>query len=378
MKKKYITKLFILILFLFVPLFSFKNTTEVKSIYNAVVAPILNLGGGGTGGTNNYFQNAEQITIGQSVQGSTNIPGIQYFRFSTQVSGKYKIFTSGSTDVDGVVYDNSARTIGSNKDISATDKNFCIFCDLQANTTYFVGITPGQGATLGGYTLQVVFLSQADDYGNNISSAANIELDKDIIGKIDYEGDEDYFKLVPTQSGIYSIYTTGSTDTMGGIYDGSNQLIQESDNVNGVNFKMTPKLEANKPYFIRVRHKSSTGTGAYTLRASLNNYITSNKKEFTMVIAAANLKNNSQKTVTVTYNPDELEVLDLCAVTQEKEVKIGQITGTNITINSFSPGSVIFNVNLGGTDSKIWTGPLNTIKFKSKVDHETKVIYDVQ
>lgn len=105
-----------------------------------------------------------------------------------------------------------------------------------------------------------------DDFSDTFTGAHTISLHSQISGKIDVSGDLDFFKFTPTTSGTYIIYTTGSTDTKGVLYNSSqSQLIANDDaSISGTNFAIKYNLTAGSTYYISVG-AYSTRTGPYTL-----------------------------------------------------------------------------------------------------------------
>ena len=80
----------------------------------------------------------------------------------------------------------------------------------------------------------------------------------------------------------------------------------------------------------------------------------------------------TERTITVTYNPDELEVIDLSANTPETNLTTGPIAGTNLTVTSFSPGKIVYRVD--HADQTI----VNSIRFQAKTSSYAKVTYTVE
>lgn len=112
-----------------------------------------------------------------------------------------------------------------------------------------------------------------DDYSGTYNQAYGVALHTKTSGIIDRRGDVDFFKFTPSASGVYLIYTTGSTDTMGYLYNASQTVLVENDDasLSGNNFAFKYNLEANKTYYIKVTGYS-TKTGSYTLNISKDFY----------------------------------------------------------------------------------------------------------
>ncbi len=76
---------------------------------------------------------------------------------------------------------------------------------------------------------------------------------------------------------------------------------------------------------------------------------------------------------TIQYDSSSLELADLCALTAEKEIGTGIISGTNIEIVSVSDGEVQIKYNYDTTNGKIMTGNLNVIRFKKLTSSDTVI-----
>jgi hypothetical protein len=109
----------------------------------------------------------------------------------------------------------------------------------------------------------------------NFLSAVNVSVDSDIIGELETPGSTDYYKFTTTYEGIYTIGTTGFTDTCGALYDKDYNLIKSNDDSDpGTNnFSITHTLKANQTYYVAVGNYLDYGTGAYALRITMSDII---------------------------------------------------------------------------------------------------------
>ena len=99
------------------------------------------------------------------------------------------------------------------------------------------------------------------DSSNTMQTAYNLPISSWVNGCICCPGAEVWYKFTPSATTYYTIYTVGSLDTVGRIYDAnSNQLDDDDDNGAGLNFKMVVRLTAGRTYYVKVSaYGSNTG-----------------------------------------------------------------------------------------------------------------------
>ena len=104
----------------------------------------------------------------------------------------------------------------------------------------------------------------ANDHGNDAASATRLALNSSLSGRIETPGDEDWFRLETSGPRDVKIRTTGSTDTVGWLFDASNrQLAHDDDGGDGFNFALEAAVPAGV-YYVRVKGLGSA-TGRYTI-----------------------------------------------------------------------------------------------------------------
>ncbi len=133
----------------------------------------------------------------------------------------------------------------------------------------------------------------------------------------------------------------------------------------------------------RVRGKNITGVTAWS--DSITKSTTSpayevvclKGDEFNFSLLAANVQDFGEITFVVSYNSDQLEVVDLCEFTTEKEVATGSITGTNITVKA-TESRIEFKVNESIKTGTTWSGEISTIVFRAKTDGKASINYTIE
>ena len=105
--------------------------------------------------------------------------------------------------------------------------------------------------------------------GKSLSSAFVISDGDSATVMIDEAGEMVYYKIVPTVTGSYTIYSQGDYDTCGYLYDAfGSQIDYNDDGGNNSNFSIFRDLMAGETYYIGVKMYSSSRTGSFTLVVS--------------------------------------------------------------------------------------------------------------
>lgn len=94
--------------------------------------------------------------------------------------------------------------------------------------------------------------------------------------------------------------------------------------------------------------------------------------EFNFVFVVPRKAGKEARTITVSFNPNELEVLDLSAITPENERTTGQIQGTNMVVTRYEPGTIVYKVYDAGQTI------VNSIRFRTKTNEYSKITYEME
>lgn len=176
------------------------------------------------------------------------------------------------------------------------------FSDQTGNVTYTIRSTRPKRT---GYNFQGWSLTKgaktADYYpGGTITISKNTTLyavwtQETISSKtskdttISYAGQIYWYKFTPTTAGEYVMYSTGSSDTYGYIYNSSGTSLDvDDDEGDSTNFRVSYSLSANTPYYFGVKYLSSSSTGTirinlgpvYTISYNNNGVSTSQSKDW--------------------------------------------------------------------------------------------------
>ena len=230
-----------------------------------------------------FLDTATTLALGSSVAGHID-PGFDRDFFKLDLSGESGtthvwIYTTGSLDTQSWLYDSNINLIASNDNTTSggviVETNFRIPGTL-APGVYYVAVYSADSTTTGDYTLH----AKSDDHGHSSSVATALSLGSAVAGSIDPDFDRDVFKLdLSGASGTTDvwIYTAGSLDTQGWLYDSNGDLLEFDDNTTSggviveTNFRI-PGTLAPGVYYVAVYSADSTTTGDYTLHAKSDDH----------------------------------------------------------------------------------------------------------
>lgn len=217
----------------------------------------------------NTMQTAYYLPIASWANGCICCPGTEiWYRFTASASNaaEYTIYTSGSLDTMGYLYSSNGTLITSNDD-GGGSLNFSITEELTYGATYYVKVKAYSSNT-GNYDIRVGYTTQSSsggqddsDCSNDQASAIQLTLNNWRSDEICCPGAEMWYKFTPSTTAYYTVYTVGSLDTVGRIYDAnSNQLDGDDDDGTGLNFRMVARLTAGQTYYVKVSaYGSNTG-----------------------------------------------------------------------------------------------------------------------
>ena len=212
---------------------------------------------------NDSFSTATQISKGSIYSATWHWhDDVDYYKYTADITSKHFITLDAPESFESyiTVYDSNHNQIGQK---TVSDNNNILYIDFNNNNIYYIKISH-----FSGYNIEYDLKCDGDDYGNSFGFATQIYLNTEVSGRIDFGGDNDYFKFIPSQDGLYTFYTTGSLDTYGYLYNGSQSLLKSNDDSgSGNNFKIVYRLNSGNVYYIRVRAYGTTTTGSYTLWA---------------------------------------------------------------------------------------------------------------
>lgn len=136
-------------------------------------------------------------------------------------------------------------------------------------------------------------------------------------------------------------------------------------------------LESNTMHVYRVRSRNGEQTSEWSEpleKKTVPELVASvgENTMFNLIVVAPPKPEASYRTIVVTFNPDDVEVLDLSTITPTAELSTGSIEQAKLSIQRFIPGEIVIRV----LDTKITF--VNGIRFLSKTNDPSKITYVVK
>ncbi|MBT2291028.1 hypothetical protein J7E73_18170 [Paenibacillus albidus] len=138
------------------------------------------------------------------------------------------------------------------------------------------------------------------------------------------------------------------------------------------------ELLSGTAHTYRVRAKNITGVTAWSpsLQKSTTSpdYVLQVKKdeESSLTLLAQNVQDFSEMEFVVTYDPNELELIDAYDFTPANDISNGKVPGSNLTV-TYSTGKITFLIDQNVVPGTSWSGEVTTLTFKSKITGEAKI-----
>ncbi|MDR6553471.1 fibronectin type III domain-containing protein [Paenibacillus qinlingensis] len=139
------------------------------------------------------------------------------------------------------------------------------------------------------------------------------------------------------------------------------------------------ELSSGTAHTYRVRAKNVTGVTAWSaaiVKSTTSPTYTVNgekEKTFDLSLLASNVQDFSEMTYVVTYDPSQLEAIDLFGFTPNADLPTaGKIPGSNLDV-TYTAGEITFRINQNVVPGTSWSGEIATIVFKSKVDGQAQM-----
>ena len=102
-------------------------------------------------------------------------------------------------------------------------------------------------------------------------------------------------------------------------------------------------------------------------------------EEYSVALIANGIQDFNGVKFVISYNPEELEMVDLCEETAVEDIlENGKISDTYITIESNGGGRIVLTINNSIEPGKVCNGAIDTLKLRSKIDGQVNVSFTVE
>ncbi|MGH7491870.1 MAG: tyrosinase family protein [bacterium] len=186
---------------------------------------------------------------------------VDTYRFLVPSAGTHRIETVGTTDtVMSLLGPNNSSDLITEDDDGGEDRNARIVSRLTAGT-YYVRVRHYDRRSNGNYQISVRLEAQQPTIPELVINQPAIQAD------IAAADESDLFTFAAPATDLYTIATSGNTDTFLTLFGPDSQtmlIAQNDDGGNGSNARIVADLVAGV-YFVRVRHFDPNGTGPYRI-----------------------------------------------------------------------------------------------------------------
>ena len=142
----------------------------------------------------------------------------------------------------------------------------------QRTGAYFLAVSSNSGLYTGGYT---VTRTSLDEYGGDINTNGELNLNLPIEGVINTEGDQDWFRVSLDSGERLVLEAMGSSTNNGtlrdpwlGVYSSSGQLLVSDNNGGrGLDSRLSWAAPTAGTYYVAAGSLGNQGRGSYTIRA---------------------------------------------------------------------------------------------------------------
>lgn len=294
----------------------------------------------------------------------TSADDYKLFSFVPEKTAMYRIDTGSEAKIEIYDYYLNLKETTYYYDLDCT----YLSCDMKKGKTYYIKISCFNGDE--NYLGNISVTATMDDYPGgepyNVPSIGSGNVQK---GCLEMPGDEDCYWIQVENGGTYNIVSLGGADVKAELYDGSTLFASDDNSGDGMNFKMTAELAGETPYRLRITGGTAAAVGGYRIYVSpasaLNTVYGYAARNDIVNVEFAKKGSGNSAVYTFNYDSEAFEIYDLCGLTFALELEAAAIG--NVTINSVTPGTVVFTVSGNGADA-FADRVENIIRLKAKRD----------
>ena len=290
---------------------------------------------------------------------------VDVFSFTANRSGPIQVDVSkvvgGNLDTIISILDASGNVLEFNDDSNGTTNSTVVF-QANNNTLYHIKVS-GYGGTLGRFDISVTDLTptvaETDGAGTNLTHATALTVDVPRTGNISSAGDQDFFSITASSSGVLTISLAAGVnsglDTYLYLYNSDKVLILEDDDSDsGLNSLISTNVLIGQTYYLQASGFGSS-TGAYTISASLSaadDHANQAGESATRLVVS----NNAVSITAGIINPSTDNDVFLYKATADGSITINVNPTNNSALNSYlfvydSTGNILLDYNDGNSST---------------------------
>ncbi len=220
--------------------------------------------------------NATEISVGESVTASVDSwLDSDYFRFQAEEGRLYHIVVSDQQAYNkaygtrSTLYGPDGVTPESTFSRSSGQLGTRIVWEAPASDTYYLGVESGH-QEVAVYTLTITLLPEEDDYGDDPSTAHEIDIGEPVEGLIGQVHDRDYFKFTANGGQVYRIEVSpqllrNNPEVVLHGPDGPMREARYTSTAISDTGRIIWSAPVDGDYYISVEFRHSSKVGSYTL-----------------------------------------------------------------------------------------------------------------
>ena len=294
---------------------------------------------------------------------------VDVFSFTTNRNGPIQVSVSKAvgSNLDTIVsiLDASGNVFEFNDDSNGTTNSTVVF-QANNNNLYYIRVS-GYGGTIGRFDISVADLittavAETDGTGTDLTHATDLTFvanSASFQGNISSAGDQDFFSITASSSGVLSISlaagASSGLDTYLYLYNSDKVLIlEDDDNGSGLNSLISINVLTGQTYYFQASGFGSS-TGAYTISASISaadDHANQAGESATRMVVSNNAVSNTAGTI----NPSTDNDVFLFKATADGSITINVTPTNNSALNSYlfvydSTGNILLDYNDGNSST---------------------------
>ncbi|NBS91058.1 hypothetical protein EBS67_13835, partial [bacterium] len=291
---------------------------------------------------------------------------VDVFSFTANRSGPIQVSVSKAvgSNLDTIVsiLDSSGNVLASNDDSNGTTNSTVVF-QADNNTLYYVRVS-GYGGTIGRFDISVTDLTptvaETDGAGTDLTNTTALTVDVPRTGNISSAGDQDFFSITASSSGVLTISLAAGVgsglDTYLYLYNSDKVLILEDDDSGSeLNSLISTNVLTGQTYYLQASGFGSS-TGAYTISASISaaddHANQAGESATRLIVSSTNAVSNTAGTI----NPSTDNDVFLYKATADGSITINVTPTNNSALNSYlfvydSTGNILLAYNDGNSST---------------------------